>query len=134
MKEKEYEFAVHFHLTYGTFCETAKNFDEAINKAYETIGKALEDLPVEIEYEVECVDEPDEDLIEIVLDAVDQALGKYSSDNVDVVCNEETEMLDIIYHSKNNSFAIESGIAYIDEIDLDDLESELNKLNVCLCR
>ena len=61
MKEKEYEFAVNFHLTYGTFCETAKNFDEAIDKAYETIGKALEDLPVEVEFEIECVEEPDDE-------------------------------------------------------------------------
>ena len=133
MRQKEYEFAVDFHLTYGTFYEEAKNIDEAYDKALKTIGNALKDLPVEVEFEVECVDEPDEDLIEIVLDAVDQALGKYSSDNVDVVHNEETEMLDVVYHSKNNSFTIESGIAYTDEIDLDELENELDKLNVGHC-
>ena len=60
-KEKEYEFAVTFHLTEGTFYETAENIDEAYDKAWETIGKALKDLPVEVEYEVECVDEPDDD-------------------------------------------------------------------------
>lgn len=61
MKEKEYEFTVTFHLTEGTFYETAENIDEAYDKAYETIGKALKDLPVEVEYEVECISDEDFD-------------------------------------------------------------------------
>lgn len=61
MKEKEYEFAVTFHLTYGTFHETAENIEEAYDKAWETIGNVLKNLPVEVEFNVECINEPDED-------------------------------------------------------------------------
>ena len=58
---KEYEFTVTFHLTEGTFYEEAKDIDEAYDKAYETIGQALKNLPVIVEYDVECVNEPDEE-------------------------------------------------------------------------
>jgi len=58
---KEYEFAVTFHLTEGTFFEEAENIEEAYDKAWDTIQKALKDLPVEVEYEVECLTDEDED-------------------------------------------------------------------------
>jgi len=54
---KEYEFAVTFHLTEGTFYEEAESVDEAYDKAWATIQNALKELPVEVEYEVECVND-----------------------------------------------------------------------------
>ena len=65
-----------------------------------------------------------------VIEAVHRALDKYSSENVDVVLNEETEMLDVIYHSRHNSFGIESNVASVENINLRELENELESLNV----
>lgn len=58
---KEYEFGVTFYDCPETFCVNAENFDEAINKAIEEIKKAIKDLPFPVEFDVECVKEPDED-------------------------------------------------------------------------
>ena len=65
-----------------------------------------------------------------VVDAVDRALGKYSSDNVDVIRNEETGMLDVSYHSKNNSFPIECGVANFNDVNIRELEIELDVRDV----
>ena len=59
--------------------------------------------------------------VNFIIKAVDRALDRHSSDNVDVVRNEETGMVDVIYHSDNNSFTI-----YEDLVDFDDL-SERDK-------
>ena len=127
---KEYEFAVTFGITYGTFYEEAKNFDEAYDKACATIRQALVDLPVTVEFDVECVNEPDDWNLECILEAVDDALCEHGSDFINVVYNEETEKLDVMYCSDNNSFAIEVGVVYLDDIDVDDLLQELNERNV----
>ena len=58
---KEYEFVVNFYETYGTFTVDAENFDVAIDTASQIIGNAIKDLPVEVDYEVECVGSDDED-------------------------------------------------------------------------
>ena len=41
-----------------------------------------------------------------IFSMVKEELNEYSSDNVDVVRNELTGELDIMYHSSNNSFLI----------------------------
>ena len=61
MKEKEYEFAVTFRCTYGTFYETAENFDEAYDKAIRTILDALRELPVQVDFDIDCVDGYDDE-------------------------------------------------------------------------
>lgn len=128
---KEYEFAVGFFSTHGTFTVEAKTLREADKKAWDVIQKALAQLPVEVEYAVECLAEPDEDEeLYSVVALVDKALDEYASDNVDVVLNEETNMLDIMYHSDNNSFAIYSEVADADIIDFGVLEDELDKRDV----
>lgn len=71
-----------------------------------------------------------------IVEAVDRALNKYDSDNVDVVKNEETGMVDVVYHSDKNSFAIETNVCnhkYLDEHDKDILVGELNSRNVGYC-
>lgn len=65
--------------------------------------------------------------------AVDRALQKYSPGNVDVVINEETGLVDVIYHSRNNSFPIESGIVSMSHIDKAALIKELDNRNVGHC-
>lgn len=68
-----------------------------------------------------------------VLAEVTKALMSYSAENVDVVLNEETGMLDVIWHSEGNSFPIRSGVAALDAVDKLVLTSALNKMNVGVC-
>ena len=59
-KEKTFEFKVTFYSTYGTFNETAEDIDKAYENAWATIQRAIKDLPVEVEFDIDCVNE-DED-------------------------------------------------------------------------
>ena len=68
-----------------------------------------------------------------VIEAVYRALDKYSSDNVDVIRNEETNMLDVFYHSRHNSFSIESNVASFDDVNIRELKEELDCLDVGYC-
>lgn len=68
-----------------------------------------------------------------ILDAVSRALRKYPAENVDVVGNEETGKMDVNFHSRNNSFAIESGVAMTDNIDKKALARELDSVGVGHC-
>ncbi|MEE1255958.1 MAG: hypothetical protein UHN47_05545 [Lachnospiraceae bacterium] len=65
-----------------------------------------------------------------VIAVVDKALAKYDADHIDVVINEETEQIDIMYCSNNNSYPIESGVAQKDNVDFDLLEKKLDARNV----
>ena len=55
----------------------------------------------------------------------------YASDNIDVVINEVTGMLDVMYCSRNNSFGVVTNVVAADSVDLDAAAAELDKLNVC---
>ena len=68
--------------------------------------------------------------LDIVLNAVDKALRKYSSDNVDVVYNMETGMFDVMYCCNNNSFLIEATNVLFDDIVFSELFDELIERNV----
>lgn len=68
--------------------------------------------------------------IKLVVEAVRRALDKYDSGNVDVVLNEGSNMLDIVYHSRHNSFDIESDVASANDIDLRQLELALEEYDV----
>lgn len=64
----------------------------------------------------------DREKINKIKDAVVNALSKYSTDNVDIVRNEESGMINIIYHSRHNSFDIVSNVCDLDglsELDID---------------
>lgn len=131
---KEYKFAVDFSLTEGTFTVKAPNDESAYDEAIRIIKEALKELPVQVDFNVECVDyEGLDENVEKVLEAVNQALEEYTSDNVDVIYNEETGMLDVIYHSDSTSFPIVSGVVKADDIDLWELEPELDWLDVGYC-
>ena len=69
----------------------------------------------------------------LVIDAVDRALCFYDSEHVDVVRNEETGMIDVIYHSHNNSFAIESDIVSAKRVSKPKLIKELDLRHVGHC-
>lgn len=67
---------------------------------------------------------------EIVKSAVEQILGEYDSDNVDVIVNEENGELDIVYHSDCDSFLLRSTGVLADETDLKELAKALDRLSV----
>lgn len=61
--------------------------------------------------------------IEIIKSAVEDALAKYDTENVDIVQNEDG-FIDIIYHSRHNSFCIEGNVCTVDglsEADIDNI-------------
>lgn len=62
-----------------------------------------------------------------IINAVNNALDKYSYTDVDVIRNEETGMVDIIYHSDRNSFPIQSGV-----VDFERLSEFDKKVLVCM--
>ena len=66
----------------------------------------------------------------MVVEAVKRALEKYDASNVDVVLDEESNTLNVIYHSKHNSFDIESYVADAKNIDFDELEILLEEFDV----
>ena len=68
-----------------------------------------------------------------VMDAVGRALEQYSSDNVDVVADELIGKVDIMYHSRNNSFGIEVGVADMKNIDKVRLAKCLDAVGVGYC-
>ena len=65
-----------------------------------------------------------------VIEAVEIALEKYSSANVDVIRNEENNMLDVVYHSRHNSFCIKPNVAEFDSVQTKELEILLDELGV----
>lgn len=65
-----------------------------------------------------------------IVSMVEEELNEYSSDNVDVVLNEETGKLDIMYHSDNNSFLIRATGFDADKVDLEILEEGLDEFSV----
>ncbi len=65
-----------------------------------------------------------------IVSMVEEELNEYSSDNVDVVLNEETGKLDIMYHSDNNSFLIRATDIDADQVDLRILEEGLDEFSV----
>lgn len=52
---KEYEFVVRFYNTYGSFSVDSDNTEDAYDMAWETICDALKDLPVEVEFDIDCI-------------------------------------------------------------------------------
>ena len=67
---------------------------------------------------------------ELVITKVKEALNKYDSENIDVVINEETNCLYVMYHSDNNSFPIGEDIVHEDHVLLGELEEKLDALGV----
>ena len=58
---KEYVFKVNFYNTYGNLYVEAGNYADAYKTAMDEIGNALCNLPVEVEFDVDCIEEPEED-------------------------------------------------------------------------
>lgn len=72
-------------------------------------------------------------LVNRIVMLAEMALNTYSSENVDVVVNEETGCLYVAYHSDNNSFPLSEDICHKENVDLGELESALDKLHIGHC-
>lgn len=67
------------------------------------------------------------------INAVDKALMAYGKEHIDVVLNEETGWLDIIWHDEKNSFLIQPGIAPLEYIDRQFFINALDIMGVGHC-
>lgn len=136
---KEYKFAVSLCNGWcdGTITVKAKDREDAYDKAMDLIGnklmKAFPDLDIPYNVELDENEELEDDQTDEVITAVDKALWDYASDNVDVVRDEETDMLHVMYHSDNNSFAIFDDVAHADFVNMSRLNIELSKRNIGYC-
>ena len=77
--------------------------------------------------------ESEDEFISTIIAAVDSALTEYSSDSIDVIINEETNCLLVMYHSNNNSFPFTDDICSKDYVDLDVLTKALDERHVGHC-
>ena len=62
--------------------------------------------------------------IKMIKNAIESALSKYDAENVDIVQDEENGMVDIMYHSRHNSFPIVSNVCESDGLS----ESDVNQI------
>ena len=63
--------------------------------------------------------------IKKIKNAVEEALSKYDIENVDIVKNQENGMIDIMYHSRHNSFSIIDDVCEANKLS----ESDIDKVN-----
>lgn len=68
-----------------------------------------------------------------VIEAARKAVSVYSTENVDVVLNEVSGMLDVIFHSDAQSFPIQHSVAMIDSVDRNALIEALDAMGVGYC-
>lgn len=74
--------------------------------------------------------------IEDIMHAVNDAIACYPTDNVDVVKNELTGMMEVMFHSSKNSFLIHGDICRrldLSEQNINNLIKELDKVHVGHC-
>lgn len=68
-----------------------------------------------------------------VIEAARKAVSAYSTENVDVVLNEVSGMLDVIHHSDAQSFPIQHSVATPDSVNRNALIEALNAMGVGYC-
>ena len=66
----------------------------------------------------------------LLSDYIEEALNKYSADNIDIIKDEESGYINIMYHSNNNSFAVFADICKADDIDMSVIEHLSNKYGI----
>lgn len=67
-----------------------------------------------------------EKLLDKVMDSVREALLQYPAENVDLIIDDETNCLCIMYHSRHDSFLISKILAEADKINLHKLTARLD--------
>ena len=71
--------------------------------------------------------------IKMIKNAVENALSKYDEENVDIVKDEENGMVDIIYHSRHNSFPIVRDVCSSDGLSESDIDKIANYYDIGYC-
>lgn len=110
--------------------ESAEDAGKRLNKA---IKKALVKEFGAADIEIEEVKISGKDMIGKIVKHVKKALEKYSTENVDVALNEETNCLYVMYHSDHDSFPITKDICQKEHANLEKLAAALDKLDVGHC-
>lgn len=65
--------------------------------------------------------------------AVENALSQYDTDNVDIVKNEESGTIDIMYHSRHNSFSIIDDVCASDGLSESDIDKIADYYDIGYC-
>ena len=74
--------------------------------------------------------------IEDIMNAVSDAIARYPADNIDVVKNELTGMMEVMFHSSKNSFLIHGNICRrlnLSDKNINSLIEKLDKVHVGHC-
>lgn len=71
------------------------------------------------------------DKIKKIEDAVNSALSKYSTENVDI--DIDCGMVDIIYHSRHVSFAIMVGVCEVEGLTENDIAEISDRFDIGYC-
>lgn len=71
--------------------------------------------------------------IQMIQNAVESALLQYDAENVDIVKDEVNGMVDIVYHSKHNSFAIVSDVCESDGLSVSDIDNVAERYDIGYC-
>ena len=71
--------------------------------------------------------------IKRIKNAVEEALSKYDTENVDIVKDEENGMVDIMYHSRHNSFSIVDGVCEVDDLSESDIDKIADYYDIGYC-
>ena len=71
--------------------------------------------------------------IDKIKKAVENALLKYDTENVDIVKAEKTDTVDIMYHSRHNSFPIISNVCSANGLSETDIEKISRDYDVGYC-
>lgn len=71
--------------------------------------------------------------IKMIQSAVESALLQYDAENVDIVKDEVSDMVDIMYHSRHNSFAIASSVCESDGLSEYDINNVAERYDIGYC-
>lgn len=74
-----------------------------------------------------------EEKITNIKTAVEEALEKYGPENVDIIKNQETGLIDIMYHSRHNSFGIITDVCSCEDLSETDIDTIANCYSIGYC-
>ena len=71
--------------------------------------------------------------IKRIKNAVEEALSKYDRENVDIVKDQENSVIDIMYHSRHNSFSIIDNVCEVNGLSESDIDKIANYYDIGYC-
>lgn len=71
--------------------------------------------------------------ISCIKNAVEEALKQYDPENVDIIRNYETEFIDIMYHSRHNSFGITNDVCSYEGLSESDIDTIADCYSIGYC-